>query len=588
MTNSRFLILSMSVFLFVNSMLTAQTTPLFNYLGEVTLTTEEQTILANWEANPLNSEIEFVSVNEISGIESGGSILINLPNLPNLAMVTNSVVHNSEGGYHWSGNFQNGEGNGLFYHDGNRTFGYINHNDDTYSVKEIGSHSVLILHDDSSMGVHECATLEGGVPFIQGPPPPQLNCLITVLVLYTDAAEDAGNPQSDAALFIANTNQALENSAADHRVKLLGVEHIGFNETADIFADRESLRTSGYANTLRSQYNADLVVMLTDGNYQTIFGSTIFGVAFLDEAGDPDYGFAISEIDAPPGRHTFAHELMHDLGARHDNDPTPGFAHAHSFITGTQTRRTILAALGSTGNRELNYSNPNVLFMGVPTGIVNTNDNVRQIDALGCIVAQYNSGPICIDLTAQITGPTEGSGNEVLTWCANSSGCKGDISYQWEYSYDGFNWYSFGNNGSMCQSFFTPSNSDLHLRVTVTCVNNGCTTTDTHFVDIGGTPSPLGGGNNEKTINKNNVEGYFRVFPNPTSGEIYILPTMEMKEGNDMNFKYRIFDIGGKEIMNGYCYISDPIDLSRIPSGQYTISVQTQNSTFHEKITINR
>lgn len=596
MTKLKILILSISVFLFVNSILTAQTTALFNYLEEVTLTTEEQVSLANWEANPLNAEIDFVSVNEISGIESGGSILVNLPNLSNLTMNTNSVVHDDEGGYHWSGNFQNGEGNALFYYDGNRTFGYINHNDDTYSIKEIGGHSVLIKHDDSSMSIHECATPEGGEPLLKGPPTPKVSCIITVLVLYTNAANSAGNPQSDAALFIANTNQALENSAADHRVKLVGVRPFtAFIETPSHADDLDFLRTSPYANDLRDQYNADLVVALTDGNYTGNFGGFIYGRAYVNEAGDSDYGFCISEIDAPSGRHTFAHELMHDLGARHDTDSTPGFAHAHSFTTGTgqnmQTRRTILAAASLNESRELNFSNPAVSFIGVPTGIVNTNDNVRQINALGCIVSQYKIGRVssCIDFNALILGPTDGSGDEMLTWCANSSGCEGNVSYQWEYSYNGFSWSDIPNSNNMCQPFVMPTDNDLHLRVTVTCISNGCRTTDTHLVinDGDGGENPFGGGNNQKVIDKNNnTNGAFKVFPNPTSGEINIVFTGLIEEGKDIGFKYRIFDNGGKEIMNGHANVSDSINLSKIPSGHYIISVQTKNSTFHEKFSI--
>ena len=204
-----------------------------------------------------------------------------------------------------------------------------------------------------------------------------------VLILYTPAAKArAGGAlsfQAQVQADLANMNVALANSLVSTTVNLVGVLEVDYDESGNTFGthlSRISDHSDGFLDDLdewRAYSGADMVHMFVDDDD----GGTICGLAFLLAEGDTADEFdnlavGIDDVDCL-GTITLAHELGHNMGLDHDipNAFNPPVAHpqAHGFsyvgASGT-TRNTIM--FFQVGNNILNYSNPNVVVDGFPTG----------------------------------------------------------------------------------------------------------------------------------------------------------------------------------------------------------------------------
>src|SRR5207237_4622577 len=101
--------------------------------------------------------------------------------------------------------------------------------------------------------------------------------------------------------------------------------------------------------------------------------------------------FAVVHYDCATGYYSFAHELGHLMGARHDvhhDSSTTPFAYGHGYehpsSTASQVFRTIMAyacdAPAVCNPRIQYWSSPSVTYAGIATGTAATNDNVRVLN----------------------------------------------------------------------------------------------------------------------------------------------------------------------------------------------------------------
>jgi hypothetical protein len=217
---------------------------------------------------------------------------------------------------------------------------------------------------------------------------------VDVLVLYTAAAKTAAGGKAaiegQIAAAFSSANLAYQNSAMGARITPVMVLETDY-VSADFGTDLERLASPGdgqldWAHSLRDVTGADMVALIReDGEY--------CGIAYLlydnSASAANEVPFSVTAWGCLSTQ-TFAHELGHNMGCCHANGDGGGCTTGglYSFSVGWRfygrgggLYRTVMAY--SPGNRIDNFSNPNILVDGTPTGVpigqANEADNAYSI-----------------------------------------------------------------------------------------------------------------------------------------------------------------------------------------------------------------
>lgn len=143
----------------------------------------------------------------------------------------------------------------------------------------------------------------------------------------------------------------------------------------------------------RKSLNADIAILVVNDDNPGRCGIA----AGIDvEAED---GLAIVNWRCMTNKLSYAHEVGHLIGARHDNDPRYP-AHAHGFFVNEDTPPVSFCTVMATQNscmqsrsgRIWNWSNPFVIHEGLPTGTINRNNNACVWNENVKKISEFNGG----------------------------------------------------------------------------------------------------------------------------------------------------------------------------------------------------
>ena len=291
---------------------------------------------------------------------------------------------------------------------GTDVLGTIRHDGDAYKVHPLGGGLTAVYRydsnalEESSGGDVEAAEAQGrdfASSMDSGPPPsPPVASgdampVIDILVVYTRRARaEAGNVGALIQHAIDQTNRIFANSMIRARVRLAYSYQTEYVEDDDFPTDTARLwsTTDGHMDEIhavRDQHGADIVVLLRGHHawcwsaYGYVDATNAFSVVRQSCMGD--YGLPQA--------------LGWNLGASRDPESRTNrnFPYGHALCHDPGNWRTVMSR--SPGHRcpayQPYFSNPDVSFMGTPTGDADVRNNARVINETSPTVANYRHTP---------------------------------------------------------------------------------------------------------------------------------------------------------------------------------------------------
>lgn len=254
---------------------------------------------------------------------------------------------------------------------------------------------------------------------------------IDVMGVYTPQARSGagGTAQIEATIqgAVDNANTSFANSNSIPRFNLVHTAEINYNDSGDMTADLYWLADSTEVAALRDQYSADMVGMIVNT------GSAC-GVGFVQRSPGASFegsAFQVTHRTCAVGNLSYAHEHGHNMGLEHNPENSSASPSQASYpwsyghwINGSY--RTVMSYSNPCSQRctrVTQYSNPDISFNGVPTGIAEQRDNARTLDLTAQIVADFRQSATCGN--GVIEGGEQCDGAALGGASCSGNGCSG-------------------------------------------------------------------------------------------------------------------------------------------------------------------
>ena len=614
----------------------AQSTTSFFYPSSVTvnnLSSSQENRRQKLLAMPIAKSVQLVQINNLFPLLSSDLLPIILPNTTKtFTFATHYIRTYPNGDYTWSGELSSTEycedgitendcfdGSFMTMKKDGHTYSELWFDTSYYQIRDLGEGVSALVEIDNTEIQEGCAT-PSDTPFSGGggeqnaaerDDPPL--CPVRVLILHTQAALDA-NPDiiALANAGFSSTKIALARSKVTENqlsITLAGIQPLTTIEWAKsggpINTDIATLSTNDATTDFRTQYNADLVFILTAGGYTNATGAIVtFGDAVIDGA----TAFAIVEANAITApQYTFAHEFGHLLGARHEgtdlcaaDDDDSGLPDAHGYrfhklcnclIVQRKDYYTLMSTRCRNGSakRIHNYSNPDVEYHNKNTGRVDKNNNAKILRDATCRISNY---VVSNEVFVQIEGEDHTCPFMPVTLQAIVSGDEPISAYtfKWESSYDGNTWFDISQGTGLFFSTYTvlasgTSGVILHIRVTITTPSGAMDHAWHEVKSILDNSCPQ---RPSRSRFDSGSDKTVAVFPNPNTGEM----TLIINDAKENNIGISLINPLGQtlfsqpDIFSEGDHFQSKIGMPNLPEGTYWLKVQNGEKLSFKKIFI--
>ena len=316
-----------------------------------------------------------------------------------------------------------------------------------------------------------------------------------LLVVYTQgaclAAGGSGDTacnqiQADITTAAAQLNTAYIESGVDIFMNVTSTRFIDFSDagvSGSTALNQITNTSDGIMDEVhgwRNDDGADLVALIMDG--------TGCGVAWSPAS--PTSAFSVTDESCLVGNRTMAHEIGHNQGALHDRDQHgQGTAGAYNYgykrcsdgsdeDFGAPYFRTVMSYSCASASRVGRFSNPNVLFSGVPQGVDHTIDpargawNMRTLNESASYVAGFRASAVVTPPAAPsgLSASANGFDAVNLIWADNADN---ETSFELERSTGGGSWSGIATLGANTTSFNDSGlNADTTYSYRVQTVNS--------------------------------------------------------------------------------------------------------------------
>jgi len=304
----------------------------------------------------------------------------------------------------------------LTLHEG-LLFGHIQSGSDIYVIRPAANGRTIVEkidsdsfapewgHDAATHGHDKIPPASGGDTIQQGsstaPASTAADGTVQIILMsvYTPQARAAAGGttqiQGQIQSAVDQANTAFINSNMIARFFLAHTEEVAYNDSGNIETDLNWVTSNSTVASLRNTYSADMVSLVTNN------GGGYCGIGWVQRhpgSGFANYAFQVTALGCLSNS-TLAHEHGHNMGMEHDPASAgispSGASYPWSFghnVNGSF--RTIMSYNVCTSScpRILHFSNPDVLYNGVATGILDQRDNAQTGDLIAPIVANFRLG----------------------------------------------------------------------------------------------------------------------------------------------------------------------------------------------------
>jgi peptidyl-Asp metalloendopeptidase len=316
---------------------------------------------------------------------------------------------------------------------------------------------------------------------------------IVLMSVYTPQARAAAGGiaqiQAQIQAAVDQANSAFINSNMVARFFLAHTAEVAHNDAGNIETDLNWVTSNATVASLRDTHSADMVSLIVNN------GGNYCGIAWVQRnpgSGFANYAYQVTALGCLANS-TLAHEHGHNMGMEHDpasagispSDASYPWSFGH-YVNGAF--RTIMSYDVCTIScpRILHFSNPDVLYNGVPTGVLDQRDNAHTGDLTAPIVANFRlgGGGSTNNPPAFTSDPiTKPSGNQGQLYSGSIAGDASDpdsdpLAFA---KTSGPAWLSVASNGALSG---TPGGGDVGLNTFAVSVSDGRGGSDTATLQV--------------------------------------------------------------------------------------------------------